>query len=63
MLIINQIDILVKATHMDCCKEKFQESMFPKIAVVQKEVKHCPSFPAEDNPNAVTIAHNKSCTP
>lgn len=36
VLTVNQIDILVTAIHMDCCKEKFQESMLPKITVVQK---------------------------
>lgn len=55
-------DILVTASHMDCCKEKFQENMLPKITMVQKEIKLCPSCPAEDNPNAVTTACNKPCT-
>lgn len=60
VLTINQTDILVIATHMDYCKEKFQESVLPKITVVQNEV--CPSFPAEDNPNGVTSACDQFCT-
>lgn len=61
VLTLNQTDILVTATN-GLLQGKVPRTYLPKTTVVQKEVKIYPSFPADNNPNAVTTACNKSCT-